>query len=335
VTAARPGDELSLRTWAAELEAAASIARQLAPTAFLPDTLRRYEYDERGRALDGKDGRPARLDLDATTATAAAAILTGQELGLKPMASLRSIAVIGNTPALAALTLRAILQHAGHDIWIVESTASRAVVRARRLEDPEIQQSIWTIDRAKTLGLYPGSERSNWRRQPQSMLVARATAEASRWIAADAILGIPYVAEELIDALEEAAAPLALEGPPAAVDGNGQAAAAKAKRTRRKTPAAPPALPAAPPAPPAAIPAEPDPGAGKISKPQLDRMHGELRAVGLDDRETALEMISGWAGRTITTTTELTGVEARKVLAALEKLRSIARPAEEATSDEP
>jgi hypothetical protein len=334
VTAARPGDELSLRTWAAELEAAAVIARQLAPTAFLPDTLRRYEYDERGRPIDGKDGRPARLDLDATTATAAAAILTGQELGLKPMASLRSIAVINNTPALAALTLRAILQSNGHDIWVAESTMTRAVVRARRagsLEPP--QESIWTLDRAKTAGLYPGRERGQWIRQPQSMLVARATAEASRWIASDAILGIPYTVEELIDALEAGAEPLALEGPPAAVEGNGQAAAPKAKRsTRRKTPATPPALPAAPPAP---VPAEPDPEPGKISKPQLDRMHGELRAVGLDDRETALEMISGWAGRTIGTTTELTGVEARKVLAALEKLRSIARPAEEATSDEP
>lgn len=338
MTAAKPGDELSLRMWAAELEAAATIARQLAPTAFLPETLRRYLLDDKGRVLDGKDGRPASLDLDATTATAAAAILTGQELGLKPMASLRSIAVINNTPALAALTLRAILQNAGHDIWVAESTETRAVVRARRAGTEDVQQSIWALDRARTLGLYPGSERGQWRRQPQSMLVARATAEASRWIAADAILGIPYVAEELIDQLEEGAAPLhALEGAPAA-DGDGHAPAAKAKRTRRKTPARPPALPAGPPLPAATEPLPPEPEPDMIGKPQLDRLHAGLREIGKDDRETALPLISQWAGREpgneITTTTELTAQEASRVLDALDAIRSIART-EEATPDEP
>ena len=79
MTAARRtrADEISIREWAAELEAAASIARQLAPTDFLPLTLKRWHRDDKGRLLDGKDGRPPELDIDATTATAAAAIMTG------------------------------------------------------------------------------------------------------------------------------------------------------------------------------------------------------------------------------------------------------------------
>jgi hypothetical protein len=346
--AAEPSGELSLRSWAGELEAAAQIARQLAPTAFIPETLKRYHLDERtGKPRDGKDGRPALLDLDATTATAAAAILTGQELGLKPMAALRSIAVINNTPALLAMTLRAILQNAGHDIWVDPiSNATRAIVKARRAGSDQIQVSTWTIDRAKTLGLYPGTERSNWRRQPQNMLVARATAEAARWIAADAVLGIPYVAEELIDALDGEAAPLAIEA--GSVDGDGQAAEPKRRRAARRNPAAIPALPAAPPsadepgpAGPAAatfveptpIPTDPEQTEPPIAKKQLDRLHAGLRETGITDRDVGLGLIAEWAGRKVSSTADLTAAEARVVLDHLEALRSLAR--KPAADDEP
>jgi hypothetical protein len=44
--------------------------------------------------------------------------------------------------------------------------------------------------------------KENWQNQPQAMLLARATAECARLIAADAILGIPYAAEELRDSPE-------------------------------------------------------------------------------------------------------------------------------------
>jgi hypothetical protein len=321
--ARKPGgdDDLSLVRWAAELEAAATIARQLAGTAFLPDTLKRYHLDEHGNPLNGKDNRPYRLDVDATTATAAAAILTGQELGLKPMAALRSIAVINNTPALNALTLRAILQSAGHDIWIAESTATRAVVRARRAGTDEIQQSIWTTDRAKQLGLYPGTERSNWRRQPQAMLVARSTAEAARWIAADAILGIPLIAEELIDQLvSDADARPAIEA--AAADGQ-RVAVPKPRTAQRKTPRALPALPSGTPAgstePPEVGPDEPEP----ISKQQLAQLHTAIRDLGWT-RETAMPKIAEWIGRKIKKTTELTFAEAHTVLDNLASLRKIA-----------
>jgi hypothetical protein len=330
---AQPSDELSIRAWAAELEAAAVIARQLAPTAFIPESLKRYHRGEHNELLDGKDGRAYRLDLDSTTATAAAAILTGQEIGLKPMAALRSIAVINNTPALAALTLRGVLQNAGHDIWVAESTATRAVVRARRAGDTEVQESTWTLDRAKTLGLYPGKEYGQWRRQPTSMLVARATAEAARWIASDAILGIPYIAEELIDELDEHV-PLAIEAGPG--DSNGDAPKAKTRTVKRKATSPPPALPAGPPLPRAAdeppavaaanaraIPEEPADDAPMISKPQLDKLHAGLREIGIEDRAEGLALVQTWAGRKITTTKNLTEAEAGRVLSSLEAVRSM------------
>jgi hypothetical protein len=343
-------DEISIREWAAELEAAASIARTLAPTDFLPLTLKRWFRDDHGRPLDGKDGRPAQLDLEATTATAAAAIMTGAELGLKPGAALRSIAVINNTPALSAITLRAILQNAGHDIWVLpESGPTRAIVRARRDGSDDIQQSTWTIDRAKTAGLYPGQERGQWRKNPGAMLVARATAEAARYVAADAILGIPYTAEELIDQIEGAEPPLALAAAPADGNGDGPPALAAAKKTRttkRKTPAAAmPALPAAPPAEhdrvaaAAARPVPPDDTPPPpISKPQMDRLHASLRDLQLgepENRDDALNLINGWLeNHRVESTKDLTAVEARLVIENLDKLRTIAQT-EGTAPDEP
>jgi hypothetical protein len=340
-----PSRELSIRAWAAELEAAAQIARQLAPTAFIPESLKRYFPDDRtGKPRDGKDGRPALLDLDSTTATAAAAIMTGQELGLPVMASLRSIAIINNTPSLLAMTLRAILLNAGHEIWVDDvSNATRAIVHARRAGSDQMQTSTWTIERATKLGLYPGKDYSNWRKQPQSMLVARATAEAARWIAADAVLGIPYATEELIDQIEASTdTTLAIEG--GSVDGDGQAPATTKPRARRKSAASVPALPAAPPAaeptpPPAETdPAGPAPAAEPttepaLSKQQLDRLHAGLREIGITDREVGLGMISEWAERKVGSTADLSAREARVVLDHLEALRSVARKTGDA--DEP
>jgi hypothetical protein len=324
-------DELSIRAWAAELEAAAQIARQLAPTAFLPPSHRRFHRDDQGRFLDGKDGRAYRLDIDATTATAAAAIMTGQELGLPPGAALRSIAVINDTPALSALALRAILQTQGHDIWVLpESNSTRAIVRARRAGSDEIQTSTWTIERAKTLGLYPGTEKSNWRRQPTAMLIARATAEAARWVAADAILGIPLIAEELMDELEGTGEPLAIEAGPAA---NGEQPKER-KTARRKAAARAPALPTGPlPGPAEPPPAESQPAAPKLPKAMLDKIHAGLRDVGVgEDRDKALTLISGWAGTRIDSTTKLTPDQAHAVLDGLDVLRQTARRHEAETA---
>jgi hypothetical protein len=138
-------------------------------------------------------------------------ILTGQEIGVQPMASLRSIDVINGTPAMRALALRALVQSKGHRVWVEEATETRAIVKGQRRGEERVQTSTWTMDRAKGLGLIG---RENWRKQPQAMLVARATSELCRLVAADVILGVPYSIEELQDGDEqtqpsvEAAAPV-------------------------------------------------------------------------------------------------------------------------------
>jgi hypothetical protein len=173
-----------LGTWASTFLQIASVSAQLARTPFVPASLR---VTDRGTYDEG-----------ATAANVAAAILTGQELGMEPMSALRSINVINATPALSALALRALLQRYGHQIWLVEATNTRAVVAGLRAGEPEThtQRITWTMDDARARNL---AGRPNWRSQPRNMLIARATSEVARLIAADAVLGIPYTIEELED----------------------------------------------------------------------------------------------------------------------------------------
>lgn len=160
----------ALMAWAQEADLAYQMAQKLAATSFVPQSLR------------GKPG-------DIT-----AAILAGAELGLKPMATLKSIDVIQGTPALRAHAMRAVVQKQGHEIELVESTPERCVMRGRRKGAENWQSVEWTIARAQQLGLL---NKDQWKKQPQSMLVARATGELCRLIASDALHGMPYVSEEL------------------------------------------------------------------------------------------------------------------------------------------
>jgi len=320
----------TLALWAAEAEAAAGIARQLAGTAFIPDSL---------RVRDQQD----RVDWDATVAQVTAALLTGQELGLNPMASLRSIDVIppgSGSPALRALVMRALLQQHGHDIWVEESTATRAIVRGVRAGTDKVQESVWTIDRARQLaprGFH--DPKGSWQRQPGNQLVARATAECARWIGADVLLGLPYITEEIEDgAADDARA--ALNG----ADGQGPPSLTRPRRrtARRPSPARgalPPAAPEGhPPAPEASAaagngePAAPaDTGLPRINAAQRAALWAGLKRLGLTERAEALAEVSAWVGRPIPSSNALTEEEAQTALDAIaaEEMRREARAAAE------
>ncbi len=168
---------MRLVDWAQEADAAYEMSKRLTTTAFCPESFR---------------GKPA---------DAAAAMLAGGELGLSPMASLSAFDVISGRAAARAITLRALVQSKGHDIELIESTATRCKMQGRRRGTQNWQQVIWTLDRAKDLGV---TGKDNWRKQPQTMLVARATAELCRLVAADAILGIAggISSEEISDGAE-------------------------------------------------------------------------------------------------------------------------------------
>jgi hypothetical protein len=162
----------ALVDWAASARAAHGIAQSLAATPFVPDSF-------------GKN-----------PALVTAAILVGQEVGLQPMAALRSMDIVKGTPALRAHAMRGLVQSHGHEVWSVEKTETRVVMRGQRKGSDKVEESVWTMDRARKLGVAGGV---NYTKQPMTMLIARATSEICRLIAADVLLGIPYSVEELAD----------------------------------------------------------------------------------------------------------------------------------------
>ncbi len=159
-----------LAQWADDARQAAGIATSLAQTSFVPAAFR------------GK--------IPETTA----AILAGLELGLPPVAALRSMDVIQGTPALRAHAMRGLVQSHGHTVQLVESDERHCVMQGRRKGEEKWQTVTWTIERATKLGL---TSKDQWRKQPQTMLEARATGTICRLIAADVLYAMPYAAEEL------------------------------------------------------------------------------------------------------------------------------------------
>lgn len=156
--------------WVEEATRAEELATRLAATSFVPSTLR---------------GKPVEI---------MAAILAGLELGLQPMATLRSMDVIQGTPALRAHAMRGLVQSHGHKVQRLEHSAQKVVMRGRRKDDEEWQEVTWDIPRAIGLGLMNKPE---WKKQPETMLTARATGEICRLIASDVLFAMPYAAEEL------------------------------------------------------------------------------------------------------------------------------------------
>src|SRR5580693_4176610 len=269
---------LTLRGWAAEAEAAANIAKALAPTSFIPDHLKVWTNP----AERDRDKRV--LDYESTVAQIAAVLLAGQELELSPMASLRAFVIIRGTVALYAIAARGLLLHAGHDIVVVESTSIRAVVRGRRAGTDDWQTAIWDLDRAKLAGLFPGPTDGNWRKQTKAMLVARATAEASRWVAADAMLGLPPIVEEVEDA-EHELVPAAAIGPAPAAAAEPAAKGARRRNVpkRAELPRGPGLPPPEPPAPPAEVPEQRGPRPSKAQLAKLHTMLGKVRITGPEE----------------------------------------------------
>ena len=198
------GDQSEIHKWALDVAQVHRVAVSLAQTSFVPASMRE---------------KPGEVT---------AAILAGREVGLSPMTALRSIDIIQGTPAMRAITLRGLVQSAGHEVWVKETTETGAVVEGRRKGSEHVQRSVWTLDRAQKLGL---TSKDNWRKQPGAMLVARATSEVCRLIGSDVLMGMPYSVEELdeteVDAAprrrarrlepapEVTAPPLPEDGPPA------------------------------------------------------------------------------------------------------------------------
>ena len=155
----------------ASWQAAMRLAGRIYDTPFVPKSLR---------------GDPASV---------LACILTGEELGLGPMQSLRMVNVIEGRPAASAELMRALVHRAGHRIDILESTAEQCELYGQRSDTGSSATVVWSIADAHTAHLLPAKPDAAWTKYPRSMLLARATSELCRAVFSDVVGGL-YTPEE-------------------------------------------------------------------------------------------------------------------------------------------
>jgi hypothetical protein len=140
-------------------------AEVLAKSALLPDALR---------------GKPADVLV---------VMVTGHELGLKPMQALRGIHVIKGKPSLSADLMVALCKRseACKYFRLVSSTPKACTYETLRINEPEPTPMTWTIEMAQAANLM-GND--NWKRHPDAMLRARCASALARAVYPDVVGGL-------------------------------------------------------------------------------------------------------------------------------------------------
>jgi hypothetical protein len=317
------GDAQSqLVAWADAARAASGLATSLVQTNVCPPAFR---------------GKPQE---------ATAVILLGAELGLSPIASLRSMFEIRGVLGMYVRAQLALVQSRGHRIWTVAESDDAVTVQGHRAGDPEhIEETTWTIARARQAGFIrrgARNEPSQYELQPRAMLWARAVGEIARRIAADVLAGVP----ELDDPTE----------PRQAATGGTSGAGTVVQRRQPAPPPEPRQLVEPPPAdvtelveldepsaaaggspppqeshrtddepsstlPVAEPPDEPDPDVEPLlTQAQLTKLQVLFVKAAIRGPDARHAFLTRWLGRPITSTNELTVTEASSMIDQLEAL---------------
>ena len=309
-----PSTALARPSWIEVMDRGLELAEVIANTDFVPKGLR--------------GNQPAIL----------AAILYGHEVGLEPMTSLSTIAVIDGKPTMAAEAQRALILAGGHELTLEESTSTRATWAGRRRGDKTTTRVTWTLDDAKRARL---AGRPAWQAYPAAMLSARASAALARAIFPDVIRGMAATEELEGDVDETTPAPVT----------EGEAPATTTRRRRRpatgSSPAAQPAEPEPPQPPePSPEPAQPSEPVGESSpapaepeapvapdapnKAQMGMLFALFGQKGVGERDARLAFSEKALGRKIASSKELSALDVSRIIEALN-----AEPDAPATPAEP
>ena len=296
--------------WVEVVGKTAKLADMIADTDFVPKALR---------------NKPAAIT---------ACMLTGREIGIGPMLSMKVIHMVQGTPSLSSEYKRARALESGHEIVYEETTTARCVVRGRRRGEDNWLTITWTIDdakRAKLLG------KDVWQQHPRRMLEARATGELCDLKFPDCTWGLPTT-----EVLEDGGVVLEDGTPGDAADARAieppkPRTAQRRTRTAEAIPA-PTSAPAADSKPAASVPAAapqseqpPLPGeddepevdkdaAGTVTKDQLTKLGAVFTGYGFrqSEREHRLTISSQIVNREIGSASELSLNEARALIDTLE-----------------
>lgn len=294
--------ELAARTSAGDLAVFVQEAREvhkiaiaLSTTAFVPAAMK---------------GKPEEIT---------GAILFGRELGLDPMMALQTINIIQGRPTLTANAMRGLAMAAGVEFRLDETTETRCVMSALSPGAAGWTTVSWTLDQARKLGLL---SKENWKNQPGAMLIARATSQLCRLVAANVLIGAPYSTEEVRD-LPVGEVPA--EAPPVQQEQEPPPPVRALKVAPKYDPPAfaePELIPdndvpdyAA--GDPKQIEEKPFNPAAKISASTRAAIMAEFTRANKRERTERLEIISQILGKEIGTVTDLTEGEARSILGVL------------------
>lgn len=144
------------------------------------------------------------------------AITAGLELGMAPMAALRSIHVVKGKPILSADAMVGVALASGTAEYFanVESTPLIATYETKRRGSPMPQRLSFTIEEARLAGLGGDNGGDNWKKYPAAMLRARAKAALCRDVYPDALAGV-YTEDEARGFTEQPAMQRQWQAPPA------------------------------------------------------------------------------------------------------------------------
>lgn len=281
---AQPTNDLMI--WAEEAAQVHQVAKALASTQFVPPAMK---------------GRPDEV---------AAQILYGREVGMSPMVALSHINVIEGRPSMSALAMRGLAQTKGVRFRLEESTETRCKMSAIAPGDSVWTTITWTIDRAKKLEL---TNKKNWLRQPQAMLIARATSELCRLVAAPLFLGLAYSTEEIRDGAGEVFDYAATAEPEPAPE--------PAPRTIRRKPLKTEATVGDEKKPEPAP--EPAPDVQTVSDGVRKALMARFNEAKITDRVTRLAYVSDVLGREVGSVNDITDAEGKSILHQLDEDREI------------
>lgn len=130
-------------------------------------------------------------------AQGAVRILAGRELGIGPVASLRSIEIVrGNLSIRSHLMAAMIKRSSRYNYRVTTSTDDKCIIEF--LENGEAcGTSEFTLDDAKRAGIATGD---SWKKYPKTMLYNRAMSQGARMYCPDIFLGGVFYENEIIEA---------------------------------------------------------------------------------------------------------------------------------------
>ena len=120
-------------------------------------------------------------------------------VGLSVMDAIHGVAWVQGKPVIDATLQRALATRAGYRILVTDASPQSVTAKVVLMATGETLGSVtYTIEDARTAGL---AGKDNWKKNPEDMLVARATSRAVRRFCSDVLVG-GSLTEDEVESLE-------------------------------------------------------------------------------------------------------------------------------------